>query len=88
MTRGVNWKFKRDALDKIHSDPKTVADVTRRVKAVADASNAQSSWGGYHYAVNTTDYKRPVGRVWSIGRSETPGSDRALRLLRNFDRAR
>ena len=72
-------------IDSLPTQPKMVADVTRRTAAVADECNRQSSWGGYAYEVETSD-DGPVGRVWSF--DEAADEARAQRLLRNLDAAR
>lgn len=69
------------------ASPLLLADVRQRTKAVADACNASSSWGGYYWQVRTTP-TRVVGNVWSIGRSDRPGGDRALRMVRKIDAGR
>ena len=71
-------------IDALPTLPTAVADLTRRVAAVADACNRQSSWGGYAYEVEVFD--EPVGRVWSF--DEAADESRAQRLIRNLDAAR
>lgn len=80
-------RFNATAGKRLLNDPGVTADVARRTKQVADACNSQSSWGGYNSEVNI-DGERPVGRVWSIGKSDRPGGDRALRLIQNLDKGR
>ena len=69
------------------SNPKMKAEIAKRTEAISDACNSDSSWGGYNFEVDT-EGDRPVGRVWSIGKSDRPGGDRALRLIQNLDRGR
>lgn len=71
----------------IMSNARVAEDIRRRTQAVVDACNSESSWGGYNSEVDT-DGDRPVGRVWSIGKSDRPGGDRAFRLIKNLDRGR
>lgn len=53
-------------------------------KAVADACNAESSWGGYHYAVHV-DERRARVHIWSADRRNDEARDQ--RLIRNLDAA-
>lgn len=75
----------KNATLKILNSVRVVTDIQQRTAMMTSTNNGQSSWGGYKSEVNTTDYPVPVGRIWSIGRSDSPGSDRALRLLRNLE---
>jgi hypothetical protein len=72
-------------IDKLPTLPKVVADTARRTKAIEDACNSQSSWGGYRSEVEVYD-DGPHGRVWSI--DEASDEARAQRLVRNLDAAR
>ena len=72
-------------IDKLPTLPKAVADLARRVGAVEDACNSQSSWGGYRSEVEEWP-DGPVGRVWSI--DEASDEARQQRLIRNLDAAR
>jgi hypothetical protein len=72
-------------IDKLPTLPKVVADTARRTKAIADACNSQSSWGGYRSEVEVYD-DGPHGRVWSI--DEASDEARAQRLVRNLDAGR
>ena len=80
-------KFKNGAIRKLMADPAVVADLERRAKAVADACNVQSSWGGYHSAVST-EGNRPRARVWSVGPKADEDNARNQRMLRNMDAGR
>ena len=84
---GKRMTVNRAAYRRIMTSPMLLADVRRRTKAVADACNAESSWGGYYWQSRMTP-TRVVGTVWSIGRSDRPGGDRALRMVRKIDSGR
>lgn len=73
----------RNAIRQIFHSPRLVSDIQRRTSAVMNASNSQSSWGGYHSTVHLDSF-RPTGRVWS----ESSASDRGLRMVRNLDAGR
>lgn len=57
--------------------------VAERAKAIADACNADSSWGGYESEVETGADGTAVARVWAI--DESSNESRNQRLLRNLD---
>jgi hypothetical protein len=59
--------------------------IADRTKAVEDACNAESSWGGYASATSD-DGTRVRGRVWSYARQDGKGkTERAQRMIRNLD---
>lgn len=59
--------------------------VTGRAAAVADACNAQSSWGGYA-STTESDEVRARARVWSYASQDGGGNtERANRMIRNLD---
>ena len=60
--------FSEDAFDEILHSPGVMAEIERRTKAVEEACNNESSWGGY--ASEVDEYgSRVRGRVWSYSRS-------------------
>lgn len=87
MAKGNRITFRKQAAREILNSPAVVQDIKQRTEAVQSACNAESSWGGYESEVDR-DHPRPVGRVWSIGRSDRPGGDRALRMVKNLDAGR
>lgn len=60
------------------------ASFQRRGEAVADACNAQSSWGGY-FTATTTDGDRVSTKVWSLSSKLPDEHDRHQRMVRNLD---
>lgn len=83
----VRYKANRSAARQVLFSPRVITDVNRRTRAVAQESNRQSSWGGYKYETDVSG-NRPRGRVWSFGKSDRPGGDRALRMISNLDAGR
>lgn len=83
----VKVKIQRGAIEKLLNFPEPREKTLHAVNSITAACNAQSSWGGYKSEYDT-DYKAPVGRVWSYGRSDAPGTDRAMRMVRNLDAGR
>lgn len=82
MGRPVRVKISRAALRELMQ---TEALVAGRTKAIEDACNGQSSWGGYASSVNT-DGTRARGTVWSYARQDGKGTtERANRMVRNLD---
>lgn len=59
------------------------AMLAERATAIEDACNAQSSWGGYHSAVDSSGM---TARVWSADRRNDEARDQ--RLLRFLDAGR
>lgn len=57
--------------------------LAERARAIEAACNADSSWGGYHSAVDASGMS---ARVWSADRRNDEARDQ--RLLRNLDAAR
>jgi hypothetical protein len=72
-------------IDLLPTLPAAVQDVARRTKAIENACNSQSSWGGYASEVEVTA-DGPFGRVWSY--DEANDEARAQRLIRNLDAGR
>jgi hypothetical protein len=72
-------------IDRLPTLPAAVQDVARRTKAIENACNSQSSWGGYASEVEVTP-DGPFGRVWSY--DEASDEARAQRLIRNLDAGR
>lgn len=55
--------------------------ISQRVAAIAEACNAESTWGGYKSAAEVTDIGA-MGVVWSIGDHDDEA--RRNRLVRNL----
>ena len=87
MAERIKVEVQRGAIERLLNSPGVLGRTQESTQSIADACNAQSSWGGYKYELDT-DYKAPVGRVWSYGRSDHPGTDRAMRMVRNLDAGR
>lgn len=79
----VRIELNSAAAGRLLRGPEVVEGLERRASAITDACNEQSSWGGYKYEVDT-DGPVPVARVWTIGKSDRPGGDRALRMVQNM----
>lgn len=75
------------AIGRILKGPQVKAEVEKRTTAIREACNADSSWGGYYSHVYD-EYSRPLGRIWTIGRYDSEGTDRALRMLKKLDAGR
>lgn len=78
----VRLVFHRKAFEQIEKAPEIQALIEAKTKAIEDACNAQSSWGGYHSAVSVNN-DRIRGRVWSADRRNDEARDN--RLLHNLD---
>lgn len=78
MARRVRIDWNQQGFRDLMRDP---ALVEGRGERIADACNADSSWGGYYSAVSVSDI-RARARVWSIGGN---GEARKQRLIRNLD---
>lgn len=76
--RKVRIDWNREGFRDLMRDPSLVEG---RGERVADACNAESSWGGYYHATTVSDV-RARSRVWSIGGN---GETRQQRLIRNLD---
>lgn len=74
-----------EAFERLVKDPKLVEDIARRTKAIEDACNTQSEWGGYASSVST-EGKRVHGRVYSYGSHDDEA--RQNRMVRNLDAGR
>jgi hypothetical protein len=79
--------MKRGAIDRLLSDPRVREDLNRRAQAIADACNAESSWGGYRWAPEELN-KRPSANVWSYSAHARADNARSNRLLRALDAGR
>lgn len=78
-------KIKADGIRELMSGQGAQDEIARRTKAVEDACNAESSWGGYASAMDSDD-TRARGRVWSYARQDSKGqTERAKRMIRNLD---
>lgn len=62
------------------------AELGTRAAAIAEACNAESSWGGYFSEVDLGDPDHPVARVWSADARDDEARDQ--RILRNLDAGR
>ena len=79
--------FKPDAIGKLLAEPAVRADLERRARAVADAANASSSWGGY-FSGPASGGERPRARVWNIKSGASDDESRNNRLIRALDAGR
>lgn len=82
MPRGVRIRFKPQAFPELMAGPEAEAMLEQRARAIADACNSDSSWGGYFYAV-TKDGVRARARIWSADDRNDEARDQ--RLIRNLD---
>lgn len=80
-------KFTRDGMQNLIGAEKLKADLERRAKAIADACNAESEWGGY-YSAASTEGDRARARVWNIKRGASDEESRNQRMIRNLDEGR
>lgn len=60
------------------------ADLERRIKAIQDACEGESSWGGYFTAV-TADSERATAKIWSLSSNLGENHNRHQRMIRNLD---
>ena len=84
----VRVKINRDAIRELMASEPMQNIVTEKAEAVADACNAQSSWGGYAFAPQKegADDVRARARVWSYARQDRRGqTERVKRMIRNLD---
>lgn len=79
MASRVRFKIHDPAIVAIMTSPEAHALIDGKAKALADACNAGSTWGGYDWEPGESSI-RARARVWSIKRSEA----REQRLLRNL----
>ncbi|MFT4081186.1 MAG: hypothetical protein QM638_01240 [Nocardioides sp.] len=75
-------KFDEAAIKKLLSSEEVQDDLNRRGQAIADACNADSSWGGYESGPVDGAEVASVN-VWSIG--ENDDEARRQRLIRFMD---
>lgn len=68
----------------ILASPKVKADLERRIKAIQDACESESSWGGYFTAV-TVDSERATAKIWSLSSNLGENHNRHQRMIRNLD---
>lgn len=79
-------EFNKNLEQQLRDLPAVVEDVARRTKAIADACNAESSWGdpkvggGYFHRAQASP---TLGRVWSIDKQRD--ESRKNRMIRNLD---
>lgn len=59
------------------------ADIARRAEAVADACNAESSWGGYK--ATHGGRSRARSSVWTVEPEAVADNARNNRIVRNLD---
>lgn len=78
-------KINRAALDALTSGPQSLALALGSAKAIADACNAESSWGGYEFD-GEVGPDGAEARVFSIG--ENDDDARRDRMVRNLDAGR
>ena len=81
---GRKLRFNFDAFREIRHDPRVVAELDRRARAIEAACNGQSSWGGYEAEVDE-EGSRPRARVWSISGHAREDNARSQRLIRNLE---
>lgn len=74
--------FHSKAFDQILGGAKALDLVKDKGEAVAEACNADSSWGGYFTAASN-DGTRARARVWSADNRNDESRDQ--RMLRNLD---
>lgn len=75
----IRYKIHDPAIVQLMTSPEAHALVNEKAQALADACNAESTWGGYDWEPGESAI-RARARVWSIKRSEA----REQRLLRNL----
>lgn len=81
----VRVKINHNGISELMRGPKAEALIENKTRAVVDACNAQSSWGGYGSATED-DGTRARGRVWSYARQDRKGqTERVQRMIRNLD---
>lgn len=68
--------------------PGAWADVGQRAQSIADACNAQSSWGGYRSGVEKGNKRRASANVWSISKNADIDNARNNRMIRALDAGR
>lgn len=76
----VRYEIHDPAIVELMTSQKAQDLVNEKARALADACNAQSSWGGYDWEPGESSI-RARARVWSINSSEA----REQRLLRNLN---
>lgn len=82
MARRVRLVYHMDAFAEIEKAPAVEALIKAKAKAIEDACNSQSSWGGYASAVSVNS-DRVRGRVWSYDDRNDEARDN--RLVHNLD---
>lgn len=80
----VRWVINKQAIAALMRHPDVVDDLKRRAKAIADAANADSSWGGYYSEVDTSG-RRPTARVWNIKHGASDDEARNNRMIRALE---
>ena len=73
----VRIKWNLGGFDALRTSSGVVAMVEAEAKRIADACNATSVWGGYHYEMANTA-KRARARVWSSDRRNDEARDNRL----------
>lgn len=76
----VRFKIHDEAIVELMTSPAAHALVNQKAEALAEACNAESSWGGYDWEPGESAI-RARARVWTVNSSEP----REQRLLRNLD---
>lgn len=80
----VEFTVNKKAMVALMRHPAVVNDLARRAKAVAEACNAQSKWGGYEWDVDTSG-SRPRARVFNIKHDASDDEARNNRMIRSLD---
>lgn len=81
MAQKVRIKFNPKMNE--HLDSKGLPLVEAKVKAIEEACNSASSWGGYHSAAGIRPGGTAAGTVWSADNRNDEGRDN--RLVKNLD---
>lgn len=79
----VRVEVDREAIRQLLRSSEARDMLARKAKAVEDACNADSEWGGYHSAAGVGP-DRARARVWSVGPAANEDNARNQRLVRNL----
>lgn len=80
----MRLKINRGGFNELRTSQQAQALVDREAERVADACNAQSSWGGYEATSRSNPKRRAAAYVWTIEREAVVDNARNNRLLRNL----
>ena len=86
MARRARIRMNIKGIVDILQSEKSVEMAESAAERIRDASNAQSTWGGYFSARSSEGY--PRARVWPIGPDASTDNARNQRLIRNLDAGR